>query len=317
MPVSSEQARWAYRLLLGREPENEQVVTDLHGLADVAALRNNFLNSQEYREREGTRSYLSTYLDAPAPKVQVQCTPAEQQAMLDRIADAWARFGESEPHWSVLTNDIYRSGTIEDTIEHFYATGPMDIHVFLRMAERGGTDQTRIKRALDFGCGVGRLTLALAERFPEVVGIDVSAGHLKLARERAEATNVRNVTFEQIGAINDLDRWKGTFDFVLSRIVLQHNPPPIMAALLEKLLDALAKGGTAVIQLPTYIDGQEFVVSDYLANPQPQMEMNALPQPEVFDIIARTGCRVREVREDESIGSIPGISQIFVIGKIA
>jgi len=139
---------------------------------------------------------------------------------------------------------------------------------------------------------------------------------LRLARERAQTTHVGNATFEQISAIGDLDRWKGAFDFVLSRIVLQHNPPPIMAALLEKLLDALADGGTAVIQLPTYIHGQEFIVSDYLANPQPQMEMNALPQSAVFDIVARTGCRVREVREDECLGSIPGISQIFVIRRI-
>lgn len=314
MPVTRDEVIWAYRMILGRNPENEQVVADHLHFATVNDLRAHFLDSREFHSTRPA-SRLVQYLDVPRPMVQVDCTPAEQKAMFERIAGNWRTFGETEPHWSVLTNDIYRSDRIEETIDHFYQTGVQDVEIFFHMAERAGVDLSGDMRALDFGCGTGRLTLALAARFREIVGLDVSAGHLKLARERAAATGTQNARFEAITEIADLDKWRG-FDFILSRIVLQHNPPPIMAALLEKLLLALNPGGTAVIQIPTYIHGQRFEIADYLANEQPAMEMNALPQDHVFDIIARTGCRPREVREDDSIGHIMGVSQIFVIGKL-
>jgi hypothetical protein len=58
-----------------------------------------------------------------------------------------------------------------------------------------------------------------------------------------------------------------------------------------------------------------FTVADYLANAQPNMEMNALPQPAIFEIIDQAGCRVLEVREDGWIGGIAGVSQTFAITR--
>src|SRR4051812_46865197 len=81
----------------------------------------------------------------------------------------------------------------------------------------------RFGRALDFGCGVGRLTQALARHFTHVTGIDISEQMLDLARqynrhgERVEyALNTRP----------DLSQWPDhTFDFVYSIITLQHMEP--------------------------------------------------------------------------------------------
>lgn len=39
------------------------------------------------------------------------------------------------------------------------------------------------KHALDFGCGVGRLTQALAAHFDEVTGVDISPSMIKLAKK--------------------------------------------------------------------------------------------------------------------------------------
>ncbi|MCE2564001.1 class I SAM-dependent methyltransferase [Komagataeibacter sp. FNDCF1] len=258
---------------------------------------------------------IGDYLDAPPQQVQVDCSPDELRRMLDRIAAAWGQFGETEPYWSVLVNDRFRTGNIEKNIDEFYASGREPVNAMLQMARRAGADLSRMERAMDFGCGVGRLTFALADRVRDVVGIDISGGHLRLARERAAQRGITNVTFEKLSSVGGLDHWQGSFDLIISSIVLQHNPPPVMAVLVEKLLDALSPHGVAIIQLPTYIQGQHFVVADYLARPQPQMEMNALPQRSVFEIIHRCGAKVLEVREDRAMGTLAGVSQTFVIQK--
>jgi len=105
--------------------------------------------------------------------------------MFDRIGEAWAAFGETEPHWSVLVDDAFRQQNLAANINVFYESGLADISMQLAFAERAGASLLKSTRALDFGCGVGRLTLALADRFASVVGVDISPGHLRLARERA------------------------------------------------------------------------------------------------------------------------------------
>lgn len=314
MPVTRDDVRHAYRLLLDREPENESVIARLMDTPNPRALRERFLASPEYLQANLSDEHrIGDYFANAAQTVEVAASPAERRAMFDRIGEAWAAFGETEPHWSVLVDDAFRQQNLAANINVFYESGLADISMQLAFAERAGASLLASTRAFDFGCGVGRLTLALADRFASVVGVDISPGHLRLARERATETSVGNVRFEQIHAVDDLARWQGTIDLVVSRIVLQHNPPPIMAALFEGLLRTLAPSGIAILQLPTFIPGQDFKIADYLANTQPQMEMNALPQRYVFEIIERTGCRALEVREDNSIGSFPGVSQTFAI----
>jgi 2-polyprenyl-3-methyl-5-hydroxy-6-metoxy-1,4-benzoquinol methylase len=60
-------------------------------------------------------------------------------------------------------------------------------------------------RALDLGCGVGRVSLALASAYPaaEVVGIDPDAGSIARARDAAAAAGVERVRFVE-GTISDL-----------------------------------------------------------------------------------------------------------------
>ncbi len=316
MPVTRDEVVWAYRLLLGRDPENSAVVDNYGQVADLATLRRIFLNSDEYRARNGNgdAATIGRYIEVRSVPVEATASAADTQKMMDRIAGEWRKFGETEPHWSVLVDQSFTAANIAENIDRFYASGHDNMkHIFNPLA-RSGIAPERFGKVLDFGCGIVPLSLALARHADQVLGVDISPPHLRLARERAEQTGITNVDFKAIDAPGDLDDLRD-FDLIVSLIVLQHNPPPVMAAILAKLLAALAPGGAAVIQIPTFMHNYRFTVADYLANAQPNMEMNALPQPVIFEIIEQAGCRVLEVREDGWIGGIGGVSQTFAITR--
>jgi ubiquinone/menaquinone biosynthesis C-methylase UbiE len=72
--------------------------------------------------------------------------------------------------------------------------------------------------ALNFGCGVGRLTFAMAKYAASVIGVDVAAGMLDVARREAGDRGMTGVELR-----HDLpDR---RVAWVNSAIVFQHIPP--------------------------------------------------------------------------------------------
>lgn len=83
---------------------------------------------------------------------------------------------------------------------------------------------------LDCGCGVGSITLDLAELVApgQVIGLDMDEGQLKIARESAAQRGLNNVTFEQ-GNVYELRFNAGTFDRVLAHTLLFHLSDPLRA----------------------------------------------------------------------------------------
>lgn len=311
MTVTREEVLYAYRLILGREPESEDVIGHAMAADNFDQLRRTFLDSAEFERSRPLavgRFMNDRHVDRGA-----DCTPGQLQAMFDRIGTEWRKLGASEPHWSVVINDDFRQENLAANIERFYQGGQRAVDTCLDFLHRAGIP-TSFRKALDFGCGVGRLTFALAPLADKVVGVDISPAHLRFAAERAAAKDVSNTLFEAIESVDGLDRYRG-FDFVLCLIVLQHNPPPMMAALFAGLLATLAPGGVAVVQMPTFIQGQVFSPADYLASDQPQMEMHALAQPVIHRLIDEAGCRLLEVREDGAGGHFPGLSHTFCVQR--
>ena len=86
--------------------------------------------------------------------------------------------------WEDLAKlDAFRAVLVEpQSEEEFFRSGADEVAAVLAEAERLGRPAQR-ERALDFGCGLGRLTRALAGSFAECVGVDISATMVERARE--------------------------------------------------------------------------------------------------------------------------------------
>jgi SAM-dependent methyltransferase len=136
-------------------------------------------------------------------------------------------------------------------VDDFFATGEAEIEQVLAVVDGLGRPVER-SRALDFGCGVGRLTRALGTRFQSAVGVDISEAMVAQARRLNEA--FPRCEF-RVNATPDLGQFEAdSFDFVYSSIVLQHLPS---AADIERyvveFLRVVRPGGVAVFGIPSHI----------------------------------------------------------------
>jgi SAM-dependent methyltransferase len=158
----------------------------------------------------------------------------------------WNEWGARDPYFSVLGVDRFRSTTISRHRAEFFATGEATIaETLVRLDKAFGPG--RLGAALDFGCGVGRLTLPLARRFERVVAVDVAETmRAEAARNLAEA-GLGNVALQ--AAVAPLMAGAERFDLVISYIVLQHIPVRPGMAILRDLVALLAPGGRFSLHL--------------------------------------------------------------------
>jgi SAM-dependent methyltransferase len=153
---------------------------------------------------------------------------------------AWEKFGRQQPYYGVLADEKFTGREIDAHRDEFFASGQASASRILRTYE-DHFGKLGSARALDHGCGVGRLTLPLAERFAAVVGLDISPSMLAEARANARRAGVSNVEFEP--ADDTLSRAAGKFDFVNSYMVLQHIPVRRGLPIFSQLLGRVQAGG--------------------------------------------------------------------------
>lgn len=312
----------AYRLFLDREASEDEVELWL-GTPSLANLREAFLASTEFeaaRGHEETRwrqppHHSPSMFDTSARlRVDWKTDATTEAALLTYVQETWTRLGEEEPHWSVLSSDQFRSSQIEDHQDEFYRSGSNDAALVGATLSRCGSSDRKFRRILEFGCGVGRVTPYLAASFDEVVAVDISTSHLKMAQKRAEESGVDNVRFT-LARAPDFGIEPDSFDVWFSHIVLQHNPPPIIALILTQMFKQLTPGGLAIFQVPTYAPGYSFDLAHYLSgSKRGAIEVHCLPQSVVFELAHAAGCVPVEIREDEAM-SYPWISNTFVFRK--
>lgn len=96
------------------------------------------------------------------------------------------------------------------------------------------------ERALDVGCGAGLFATRIAEKVPEVLGIDRDGEMIRTARAAADAAEVDYLE----GDVMDAKLPVGSFDFVSCLSALHHMP---LRPALERFGSLLAPGGVVAI----------------------------------------------------------------------
>lgn len=229
------------------------------------------------------------------------------------LQSQWERFAQTDPMWAILTVPGTRNNAWDP--EAFFETGRHQVAALLQWVERESPIR-RAERALDFGCGMGRLTQAIASNFLETVGVDISQKMVDLARQHNQHGEVRcrYVANEE----PDLRLFgDASFDFVHSNITLQHIDPSISRVYLAEFCRVLKSGGTLCFQVPdSYLPNRNplrrwarrlglpvFVALHKVAN-KPVMEMHGIAEAEVRGILAANGVDVVATREDGAAGPL-------------
>lgn len=167
---------------------------------------------------------------------------------LDHLQQNWDALGRQDPMWAILS-DPTRRGNKWD-VEEFFRTGREHVAEALAHLDRLGVRPAG-GRALDFGCGVGRLTQALADHFEQADGVDIAPSMIDGARDANQHGD--RVQYH----LNDRDDLSifddDSFDLVLSLIVLQHIENRYKARYLAEFLRILRPDGIALFTVPSHV----------------------------------------------------------------
>jgi SAM-dependent methyltransferase len=223
---SPDDVRAAYRLILGREPESEEVVAQLLArFSTLEEIRRDFLNSREFRSAT-TVPDMAKPLDWRGAPIETDASPAQMAQMLRYIEAYWQELDQPEVHWPLYGDSDFWSSGLAEIEKPFYADGQDLARILRHTVERCGLSLDGHRVCLELGCGVGRVTVWLAELFERIVAVDISPLRLQLNKRALQffrRTNVEHYCLESIDSVSSLP----DYDVFYSVIVFQHNPPPI------------------------------------------------------------------------------------------
>jgi len=254
---------------------------------------------------------LMRHSEAPPNEIETEVDPDTFTRLQARVERTWSRLGKEDAHWSVITDNKFRKENIDNTLTDFFDMGEGDVKRLLAALHRAGAQLSRVRSVMDFGCGVGRLSVILSRHFDKVIGVDISPSHLREANSYFRSLGIENIQTRKLTSVSEIETLEKC-DLVYSIIVLQHNPPPVMRELLSRLCSRVERGGFLYVQIPTYKVGYSYSSDSDLLDNTDSMEMHILPQKVVFDVIEKAGLSIREVVEDGAAWNLDFRSQAFL-----
>lgn len=163
-----------------------------------------------------------------------------------RYAKEWEENAAKDADWSVLSCSDHEDKQWDEG--EFYALGRLEISRLCAYIQKVKLPISLSGKALDFGCGTGRCTVALGEHCEQVIGVDLAKGMIEKARERGFAPHIEFV----LNRHPHLNRFESkSFDFIYSNIVLQHIAKRHQLLYIAEFARLVETGGWVVMQLPS------------------------------------------------------------------
>ncbi len=107
------------------------------------------------------------------------------------------------------------------------------------------------KRIIDFGCGMGGMTLWYASKWDcEIYGVDIDSHHINVAKELKRKHGVQNVQFEKRNIVDD--PLEGKFDYIFLNDVVEHIREDYLVNIFQQLSKALTPDGGIFVSYPPW-----------------------------------------------------------------
>jgi SAM-dependent methyltransferase len=207
--------------------------------------------------------------------------------MLKTISAGWDQAAREDAMFNILTIPGKEGGRWEPS--EFFDHGRQEIDYVIARLNRLGLCSGQHRTAVDFGCGVGRLTQALANYYEVAFGVDTSAEMIReAARQPVSATG--RPSGRCVFVHNDKPNLRfaksGTADMVYSMITLQHMPNELQKAYIQDFMRIISDDGVAVFEVP---EGPDY------EHPNSWLSMYGVDPQDVRAWVQETGGRIEDI----------------------
>jgi ubiquinone/menaquinone biosynthesis C-methylase UbiE len=222
---------------------------------------------------------------------------------LKKLQRNWEGLARKDPLWAILADPSKKGGRWD--VEEFFNTGQREIDDLMKHIDSLHVNMAR-DSAMDFGCGVGRVSQALAHYFNCVCGVDIAPTMIELARKYNRYPEKCKFYLNET---DDLKAFEdSSFHLVYSNITLQHMEKKCIMRYLREFLRVIASGGLIVFQLPsspsfrTWLFGQIYwrIPFYYSIRYGGKMETHWVKKSEILELVRISGGRVLETVQVES-----------------
>jgi len=158
---------------------------------------------------------------------------------------------------------MYKDQRFWDRVANAYANNPIkDLQAFDTLVGRIREYVKQSDMVLDFGCGTGTYSLAIADKVKSIHAIDISENMLKIARERAINSGIDIIDFDQLD-IFDVNLQPASYSVVIvfNILHLQQDIDNVLA----RIKQLLTPGGLLISK--TVCTGKKFIPVVWLLKP--------------------------------------------------
>jgi SAM-dependent methyltransferase len=203
---------------------------------------------------------------------------------LATIGQGWDQAAREDAMFNILTIPGKEGGRW--TADEFFEHGRQEIDYVIERLDRLGFRGEKRRTAVDFGCGVGRLTQALQAHYEVAFGIDASGEMVHRANALAFERKADRVIFFHNEKPNLRFIQSGTADMVYSMITLQHMPQIYQRIYIDEFMRIISDDGVAVFEAP---EGPDY------EHPNSWLSMYGINPEEVRETVRDAGGEVVDI----------------------
>jgi len=163
------------------------------------------------------------------------------------------------------------------------------------------------KNILDFGCGMGGMSLWYGTNWDcKVYGLDIDGHHIDIANRLKERHQVNNVTFEKRNILDDPFPEDLKFDYIFLNDVAEHIQFPILKEIFLHLEKILRKDGAIFVTYPPWRSPYASHVSHVVKIPWCQF----LPQNMLLGMIEKNNRQIIGDLESDLVQAYKGLNHL-------